>query len=299
MRNAIFEQAWSVVRAGLPACHFDRREGAGGSASPPLCAVILGSGFAGLVEGLPAAATLPYSAIPGLGQPGVEGHQGRLLLIEWEKAGVLVFQGRRHWHEGQGWAPVAIPVYLAHRLGCSSLILTNAAGAINRDFRPGDFMVIDDHVNLMGGNPLIGPRDPAWGPRFPDQRRVYCPRLRGLLDDAASNLGLSLRHGVYAAMPGPFYETPAEIRALRALGVDAVGMSTAPEASLACSLGLKTAAISCISNMAAGVDVAFSHDDVVAAVAAALPRLKALLARLIQRLPVPAPRAARSMPPTT
>jgi purine-nucleoside phosphorylase len=231
---------------------------------PPRCALILGSGWSGAVESMSIAEELPYDAIPGLGSTGVSGHKGRLLIGTLEGVSVLVFQGRRHWYEGLGWTPIAIPVYLAKRSGASTVLLTNAAGGITKKMQPGDLMVIQDHINMIGTNPLVGPHNPFWGPRFPDQSSIYTPALQTRLIDAAKATGARAHTGVYLATSGPVYETPSEVKSFARLGADAVGMSTVPEAILANACNLQVAAISCITNMAAGIEAAtLTHDAVI------------------------------------
>jgi purine-nucleoside phosphorylase len=226
-----------------------------------------------------------YQDVPGLGGTQVEGHAGRVAVAEIERKEILVFQGRRHWYEGAGWEPVAIPVYVSLRLGAGALILTNAAGGVRPDFSPGDLMVIDDHINAMGVHPLVGRHDPAWGPRFPDQSAVYDPGLRGVMDQAAASLSLPVRHGVYLATTGPTYETPAEVAAFRRLGADAVGMSTAPEAILGHAAGLRVAGISCIANAASGADGSrISHEEVVEVIRRTLPVMRRLILETIRRI---------------
>jgi purine-nucleoside phosphorylase len=251
----------------------------------PLGAVILGSGWGVGTAAFSVRDTLPYADIPGMGAPTVGGHAGRLLRVAGPAADYLVFDGRRHWYEGCGWEPVALPVYLAARLGARVLILTNAAGGIGPACAPGDVMVIEDHVNLLGANPLAGSHDPVWGPRFPDMTAVYDAPLRALFDRAAREEDLTLRRGMYAAMPGPSYETPAEVRALAALGVDAVGMSTVPEAILGHAAGLRVGALSLITNTAAGRDGALDHAEVLDCAGQRAAALRALLDRILALLP--------------
>lgn len=230
----------------------------------PACAMILGSGWSGAVEAMEIDEEILYADIPGLGGTGVSGHKGRLLLGSLEGVRTMVFQGRRHWYEGLGWTPIAIPVYLARRSGASDLLLTNAAGGIAPEMQAGDLMVVRDHINMMGGNPLVGPHNPFWGPRFPDQSSIYRERLFELLAQAAEETGARVHSGIYLATSGPVYETPSEVRAFAALGADAVGMSTVPEAILANACGLRVCAISCITNMAAGIHAAtLTHDAVI------------------------------------
>lgn len=180
---------------------------------------------------------------------------------------------------------MAFPVYLCAALGCRDLILTNAAGGLHAEYSPGDLMLIEDHINAMGVNPLIGPHIPVWGPRFPEMSAVYNPGLKSILDSAAKEAGVILRHGVYAAVSGPNYETPAEVRALRQTGADAVGMSTVPEAILGHAAGLRVAGLSCIANHAAGVrQSVLSHHDVVATIQRTLPTIGNLLQECVKQL---------------
>jgi len=251
----------------------------------PLCTLVLGSGWDGIVEELEVRGTADYADIPCLGGATVTGHSGRLLAASLHDRDILVFRGRRHWYEGVGWEPVIFPAVLAREWGSPIVVLTNAAGGIRDDLEPGALMVIDDHINAIPGSALAGPHRPALGPRFPDQGNVYDPELRGDLDAAARDNGRPVAHGVYIATPGPCYETPAEIRAYRALGADAVGMSTAPEASVANAAGLRVAGISCIANRAAGTDGdVLTHEGVMAATAAAAPHMHALLAGFLRRV---------------
>jgi purine-nucleoside phosphorylase len=248
-----------------------------GGASATAVAV-LGSGWGALVEALPVVATLNYTDIPCLGAPGVKGHRGALHRCRLDGKDILIFQGRRHWYEGQGWTPVAFPVYLARQVRAPMLLLTNAAGAINTAMAPGELMLIDDHINLLGANPLIGPHAPFWGARFPDQTEVYDAGLRELLANTAAQHPVTMHRGVYLAASGPVYETPAEIRAYRAWGADAVGMSTVPEAMLGHAAGMRVAALSCITNYAAGVcQQQLKHDDVLAVTRDRMPAMAAMV----------------------
>lgn len=244
----------------------------------PVCGLILGSGWAKVAEAFRIRRRVDYAAIPVLGPTTVVGHPGRLLWAELAGIETFVFQGRRHWYEGAGWDPVAAPVCLLKSFGASIIVITNAAGGIRGDLRPGAIMLIDDHINAMGVNPLIGPCGPVWGPRFADMTSVYDPRLRVLCRKAARTAGEDLRHGVYLATTGPSFETPAEIAAFRRLGADAVGMSTVPEAILAHAAGLRVLGLSCISNRAAGAGgTKLTHEGIAATVTAAAPRMRALL----------------------
>ncbi len=265
MNSKPFEKATSLIAARL-------------QGTRPKHAMVTGSGWAHALDGFRQRCDIPYSQIPGLGSTTVQGHDGRLLLVEAAGVPVLVFAGRRHWYEGLGWNPVALPVHVCKALGVQTLVLTNAAGALNPAWQPGDLMLIRDHINLMGTNPLIGPHNAAWGARFPDMTGVYTDDLCKALHQAAHIAHVTLHEGVYIAVSGPTYETPAETRMLRALGGDAVGMSTVPEAILAHAAGLSVAAISCIANAAAGAHPStLSHEDVVSATQRAMPRMTHLL----------------------
>lgn len=250
----------------------------------PRCGLILGSGWTEVAEAFDIEDTLDYDGIPGLGKTGVAGHAGRLVLGRASGLEVLVFQGRRHWYEGEGWTPIALPVFLLKRMGATVLLLTNAAGGIRKGFKPGDLMIIEDQINLMD-NPLIGAHHPFWGPRFPDQSAVYDVRLRGLLERAGRAAAVPLRRGVYLGSTGPAYETPAEVRMFRILGADAVGMSTVHEAMLAHAAGLRVAGISCITNLAAGISpTPLTHEEVTATTRAAMPRMKKVVGQFWKEL---------------
>jgi purine-nucleoside phosphorylase len=229
----------------------------------PATAVVLGSGLGGFASSLDRAASIPYSEIPNWPVSNVVGHEGRLVIGEAAGRPIAALSGRAHFYEGHDLRRVTFGTRVLGVLGVKTLILTNAAGGINSGFAPGDLMVIDDHINLLGSSPLTGPNDERFGVRFPDLTNVYSPRLRHLADEAAAALGLTLRHGVYAACHGPSYETPAEVRYLRTIGADAVGMSTVPEAIVARHMGIGVLGISCITNFAAGVlPQPLNHDEV-------------------------------------
>jgi purine-nucleoside phosphorylase len=238
--------------------YFDRVDVAAGSlrrrlSEVPDIAIVLGSGLGAFADGLADATTIPYGEIPGWPVSRVVGHAGKLVAGAAVGRRVLALSGRVHLYEGHQLDVVTFAVRVLGRLGVRTLLLTNAAGGINTKFAQGALMVIDDHINLLGVNPLMGPNDERFGLRFPDMSEVYSRRLRSLADDAARAMGLSIEHGVYIAVTGPSYETPAEIRAFRALGADAVGMSTVPEALVARHMGVAVLGVSCISNMAAGI----------------------------------------------
>ena len=226
-------------------------------------ALVLGSGLAGAARLLEDARSIPLAEVPHVGAPTVSGHPGRLSVGRVGALRVAVLQGRLHTYEGWSAAETAYPVQLLIRLGARVLILTNASGGVREDLRPGDWMVVTDHLNLSGKNPLEGPNDDRLGPRFPDLSRAYDAELRARLLQAGAGQGVPLQQGVYAMLSGPSYETPAEIRMLRRLGADAVGMSTVPEVIAAVHLGARVACLSCITNAAAGMGSApLSHAEV-------------------------------------
>jgi purine-nucleoside phosphorylase len=229
----------------------------------PATAVVLGSGLGGFASSLDHAVSIPYADIPNWPASNVVGHEGQLVVGEAAGRPIAALSGRAHFYEGHDLRTVTFATRVLGTLGVTTLILTNAAGGINSGFSPGDLMVIDDHINLLGANPLTGPNDERFGVRFPDLTNVYSPRLRRLADAAAAAQGLKLRHGVYAACHGPSYETPAEVRYLRTIGADAVGMSTVPEAIVARHMRIEVLGISCITNFAAGVlPQPLNHDEV-------------------------------------
>lgn len=252
----------------------------------PTVGLVLGSGLSGLADALVDPVTIPYSQIPHCPSTTVPGHPGELRIgtLAGSRAAVLV--GRLHCYEGYSPEQVAFPVRLLGQLGCQTLVVTNAAGGLNPLFWPGDLMAITDHINflgLAGHSPLAGPEAEAFGPRFLDLKDAYDPGLIELAISASQRLGIELRRGVYAMVPGPSYETPAEVRLLQALGADAVGMSTVPEVLAARQLGMRVLAISCITNLAsAGEKV--SHEEVLAAGLAAGPLLANLIREVVARL---------------
>jgi purine-nucleoside phosphorylase len=224
------------------------------SAAPPVVGLVLGSGLGTFAEKLGDRVAVPYDQIPHFPVPsGVVGHAGELVFGRAGKTPVVVLSGRIHFYEGRPMAEVVFPARVLARLGVRAAILTNAAGGIRLSFRPGDLMLLSDHINGFGTNPLMGPNEEALGPRFPDMSAVYDPALRGILKREARRLQIPLREGVYVGLHGPSYETPAEIRAWRRLGADAVGMSTVPEAIALRHAGVRVLGISTITNMAAGI----------------------------------------------
>lgn len=219
----------------------------------PDTAVVLGSGLGDFADRLTDATTLPYAELPHWPAATVVGHSGRLVIGSLGGRRVAALAGRAHFYEGHDLGTVVFPVRVMGRLGVKRVILTNAAGGINTKFAQGALMIIDDHINLLGANPLLGPNDDRFGARFPDMSEVYAWRLRKIAHEAAAVQKVSVTHGIYLATHGPSYETPAEIRFFRRLGADAVGMSTVPEAIAARHMGLEVLGISCITNMAAGI----------------------------------------------
>lgn len=233
--------------------------------SLPDVAIVLGSGLGAFADRLEGATRLGYEDIPHWPASRVVGHAGALVVGRAAGRRVAVLAGRAHFYEGHPLTTVTFATRVLGQLGVKVLVLTNAAGGINTSFAPGTLMVIDDHINLMGSNPLIGPNEERFGVRFPDMTEGYSARLRQIADRAAADKGVPIRHGVYVALHGPSYETPAEIRYLRTIGADAVGMSTVPEAIVARHMGLEVLGISCITNSAAGVLPApLRHDEVMA-----------------------------------
>ncbi|MEH7390199.1 purine-nucleoside phosphorylase [Bacillus sp. JJ1474] len=230
----------------------------------PLIGLILGSGLGVLGDEVEDALKIPYNEIPNFPVSTVEGHAGNLVSGLLNGVPVAVMQGRFHYYEGYSFDKVTFPVRVMKELGIKQLIVTNAAGGVNETYSPGDLMLISDHINNMGNNPLIGPNDSQMGVRFPDMSEAYSKELRMLARKMAENLNLSIQEGVYVGNTGPTYETPAEVRMLRTMGGDAVGMSTVPEVIVARHAGLKVLGISCISNMAAGIlDQPLNHEEVI------------------------------------
>lgn len=251
----------------------------------PQVAVVLGSGLGEFAAGLNGAVSIPYEQIPHWPVSTIVGHEGRLVLGDVADRHVAAVSGRVHFYEGHDLRTVTFATRVMARLGAKIFILTNAAGGVNTGFPQGALMVIDDHLNLTGSNPLIGPNDDRLGPRFPDMSEAYSRRLRALADEVAAQLGIDLRHGVYAALHGPSYETPAEIRYLRVIGADAVGMSTVPEAIVARHMNMEVLGISCISNMAAGVlPKPLDHGEVLETTRRVRGQFIALLEGIIARL---------------
>lgn len=251
----------------------------------PKAALVLGSGLGDFADTLAGAVTMPYAELPNWPASKVVGHAGRLVIGTVAGKRVAALAGRVHAYEGHPLGTVAFAARVMGRLGVKELVLTNAAGGVNTGFTRGALMIIDDHINLIGANPLAGENDDRFGPRFPDMTEVYSKRLRRIADEAAVAKGLAVTHGVYAGLLGPSYETPAEIRYLRTIGADAVGMSTVPEAIAARHMGLEVLGLSCITNMAAGVPPEpFNHDDVLETTRRVRGTFIALLEGIVERL---------------
>jgi len=251
----------------------------------PSVAIVLGSGLGAFAESLTEATALPYDAIPHWPASRVVGHAGQLVAGVSRGRRVLALSGRAHFYEGHNLGTVTFAMRVLGQVGVKTVILTNAAGGINTSFAQGALMLIDDHINLLGTNPLIGPNDDRFGRRFPDMSEVYSRRLRAIAADAASGADVDVEHGVYIAVTGPSYETPAEIRAFRTMGADAVGMSTVPEAIVARHMGIDVLGISCISNMAAGIlPQPLSEEEVIETTGRVRGSFIALLEGIIERL---------------
>jgi purine-nucleoside phosphorylase len=250
----------------------------------PEVAVVLGSGLGDFADAPTGAISVPYGELPHWPPSSVAGHAGKLVLGAVAGKRVAVLSGRVHFYEGHTLGTVVFPARVMARIGVKNIILTNAAGGINATFAEGALMVIDDHINLLGSNPLIGANDDGFGPRFPDMTEVYSKRLRGLADATGEARGIPVMHGIYAAMHGPSYETPAEVRFLRTIGADAVGMSTVPEAIAARHMGMQVLGISCITNMAAGMRKPLNHAEVMETARRVRGSFMALLEGIIERI---------------
>lgn len=230
----------------------------------PEIGIVLGSGLGDFANSIEEKVEIAYKDIPGFPVSTVKGHDGKLIFGKINSKNVCLMKGRIHFYEGYEMSDVVYPIKVLVNLGVKTLILTNAAGGVNKDFNPADLMIITDHINLMGKNPLIGPNDDEVGPRFPDMTDLYTPELVELAENSAKKLGIGIRKGVYMYFTGPSYETAAEVRMARILGADAVGMSTVPEAIVARHRGLKILGISTITNMSTGIlDTPLDHAEVV------------------------------------
>ena len=251
----------------------------------PTIAIVLGSGLGDFAGSLGGGISMPYGDLPHWPASRVVGHEGRLVVGSVKGRTIAALSGRCHVYEGHDLKTVTFAVRALGLLGVKTLILTNAAGGVNTSFSQGALMVIDDHINLIGGNPLVGANDDRFGPRFPDMTNVYSARLRAIADESARENGFTLPHGIYVGLLGPSYETPAEIKYLRTIGVDAVGMSTVPEAIVARHMGIEVLGISCITNMAAGVlPQPLDHHEVMETASRVRGQFIALLEGIIGRL---------------
>jgi len=251
----------------------------------PRVAVVLGSGLGGFADDFGDPVTIPYEDIPGFVRSTAQGHAGRLVVGNIDQLPILAMQGRVHYYEGYTLEEVTFPIRTFKLLGVKTIILTNAAGGIDVELNRGALMVISDHLNLMGINPLRGPNDERFGPRFPDMSTVYSPALQEIVIEEARAMEVEVRRGIYAALAGPNYETPAEIHMLRSFGADAVGMSTVPEAIVARHMDMEVLGISCITNMAAGIgDEPINHDEVMETGNRVRSTFTQLLRRVIGRL---------------
>jgi purine-nucleoside phosphorylase len=269
------DESLAALRALLPA------------GAAPTVGLILGSGLGSFADTLGDRVQVPFARVPGFPSSTIVGHTGNLV---YGRCGVLsqqvlAMQGRVHYYEGHDMARVAFPARVLIAAGCRTLLLTNAAGGVDPTLRPGEIVILRDHLNLMTASPLRGPNDERVGPRFPDVSRVYDSGLRQIAAAAGEELGLHLREGVYAALPGPAYETAAEVRMLRALGADLVGMSTVPEALVAAHMGARVLGLSCVTNLAAGItDQPLTHDEVTETAARVRGVFEQLLARILGKM---------------
>ncbi len=251
----------------------------------PKIGLVLGSGLGAFADELTQARRIPYPKIPGFPRSTAVGHAGELVIGKVGELPVAVMNGRVHFYEGYSLQEVTLPMRVFGRMGIRSVILTNAAGGINRQFSECALVLIRDHINLQGANPLLGPNDEKFGPRFPDMTRAYSKRFREMAMEEAERLGVGLREGVYACLSGPSYETPAEIRYLEKIGADMVGMSTVPEVIVARHMGIQVLGISCVTNMAAGIlDKLIHHEEVLEAGAKVRDQFVALLKAVIPRI---------------
>src|SRR6266576_163505 len=252
----------------------------------PLIAVVLGSGLGGFADEFEGSVRIDYQQIPGFVTSTAQGHAGSLVIGKVEGVPVLAMQGRVHYYEGYSLEEVTFPIRTFKLLGIDTIVLTNAAGGIDVQLSQGALMVISDHLNLMGVNPLRGPNDERFGPRFPDMSEVYSRELQERVVEEARDLGIIVRRGIYAALAGPSYETPAEIHMLRAFGADAVGMSTVPEAIVARHMGMNVLGISCVTNMAAGItENPISHEEVIETGQRVRETFTQILRRVITKAP--------------
>lgn len=251
----------------------------------PRIGLVLGSGLGSFADTLEDPIRIPFAEIPGFPQTTVTGHAGALVFGRKNNRYLAVLQGRIHYYEGYSQREITLPIRVLSAIGVKTVVLTNAAGGVNKRYKPGDLMLICDHINLSGSNPLIGPNLDAFGPRFPDISDLYCADLRQDVKELSAFLGIPLWEGVYLMNSGPSYETPAEVRMCERLGADAVGMSTVPEAIVAAHCGMKVVGISCITNMAAGIlPQKLDHSEVVETAAKVRSKFQRLLSELVMYL---------------
>jgi purine-nucleoside phosphorylase len=270
--HAELDGAAAAITAALPA------------GARPRVGLILGSGLGAFADTLADRVAVPFDRIPGFPPSTIVGHAGNVVFGR-HAVDVLALQGRVHFYEGHDLARVAFPARVLIAAGCTTLVITNAAGGVDPTLHPGEIVVIRDHLNLMGGSPLRGPNDERLGPRFPDMTNAYDRELRAIAVAAGAEVGLTLREGVYAGLPGPQYETPAEVRMLRALGADLAGMSTVPEVIVAAHMGARVLGLSCCTNLAAGITAhKLSHAEVTETAARVRDQFTALLRRILERL---------------
>jgi len=274
-------KAESIARYAAALCAANALRAASGGIQPRAL-VVLGSGLDGVVGEIEIVASLSFEEVPGFPSPSVEGHSGRFTFGYAGDTPVLIMQGRIHYYEGHPIELLALYVRAARLLGADTLVVTNASGGVSPELSPGDIVLIEDHINLMFTNPLIGPNVDELGPRFPAMTEAYTQELRALAMDVASELGIDICEGVYAALSGPAFETPAEVRMLRALGADVVGMSTVPEVLAAVHAGMRVLGLSLVTNVAAGSS--HGHDEVLATSAIRAPVISRLVAGILARL---------------
>lgn len=250
----------------------------------PEIGIILGSGLGDFVDNFESV-SIPYSEIPGFESSSIQGHAGKLVFTKIKNKNIVIMQGRYHFYEGHPMYKVVYPIKVLKKLGIKNLIITNAAGAVNKKLKPADLMLITDHINLMGTNPLIGKNDESLGTRFPDMSEVYNKNLIKTAENCAKEIGIKVKKGVYTALSGPSYETPAEIRMLEKMGADAVGMSTVPEAIIAKYCGIDILGISCISNYAAGIQKCpLSHQEVIETANIVKDKFQLFLLKILEKI---------------
>jgi purine-nucleoside phosphorylase len=273
MSNTELRSAVDAIARALPA------------GARPTVGLILGSGLGAFADTLDARVAVPFEKLPGFPPSTIVGHAGNVVYGKKGGVEVLALQGRVHYYEGHDLQRVAFPARVLVAAGCTTLVITNAAGGVDKALHAGEIVILSDHLNLLGGSPLRGPNDETMGPRFPDMTDAYDPGLRALAAAAGRDVGLTLREGVYAACAGPQYETPAEVRMLRGLGADLVGMSTVPEVIVARHMGARVLGLSCCTNLAAGVTgEKLSHSEVTETAARVRDQFIALLGRILERL---------------